>query len=608
MSKLLNFLLILYILNQVYLLPSCKEGANNCQSCHPLTKLCTKCTLDIYSPDENGGCSPSGKCKIGKNYCLECDEQENKCSQCEPGLFPDENGACSFVDNCEISSKGFCLKCKSDFVLIGGEDIFRICKSKSSEDLLNCKTINSLTGLCDECELGYFLNVGDLRCSKIENCYESAFGKCASCVSGYFLYLKENKCLSQVGALSGCKESLDGEKCDVCDDDYFFDDNENCVNINYCAEMGGFYNCNKCKEGYYLTYDKGACTSAEKNCFTGDKIYGLCKTCYGNNYIDLDTRKCKSNQEDNDFKNCKSVENGKCLSCEYNYNLSEDGKCTMTTNCVEVDKGECLVCAKGYYLDLDSRCTSTEHCIHSENYFECKECEDGFYYNKNDKICHKQTEGFKNCKSTSYDGQYCFWCKTGYYSNQKDHLCYSNTEKNSFYKCALSDTTGKYCIGCEDGYFCGYKDHKCSKIDGCDISEDEEKCLECDERFCLNAKTGKCYSNEKIINEEEKFYYRCIKTNEDGTKCAVCLEGYELSNEGYCVDKIHCTLEENGVCVKCKNNREYSSCLNSYFGCVPTSYMKCLECDNNLDFDKCTKCPPYYKLKDDLCIDIDEDE
>ena len=203
MSKLLNFLLILYILNQVYLLPSCKEGVNNCQSCHPLTKLCTKCTLDIYSPDENGGCSPSGKCKIGKNYCLECDEQENKCSQCEPGLFPDENGACSFVDNCEISSKGFCLKCKSDFVLIGGEDIFRICKSKSSEDLLNCKTINSLTGLCDECELGYFLNVGDLRCSGVENCYESSFGKCASCASGYFLYLKENKCLSQVGAVSG---------------------------------------------------------------------------------------------------------------------------------------------------------------------------------------------------------------------------------------------------------------------------------------------------------------------------------------------------------------------------------------------------------------------
>ena len=176
-------------------------------------------------------------------------------------------------------------------------------------------------------------------------------------------------------------------------------------------------------------------------------------------------------------------------------------------------------------------------------------------------------------------------------------------------KCSLSDTTGSYCIGCEDGYFIGYEDHKCSKIDGCLISENEEKCLECDERHCLNVKTGECGSNEEIKNEEEKLYYRCNRTNEEGTKCAKCLDGYELSDKGFCVDKIHCSVEEDGVCVKCKNNKAYSSCLNSDFGCVPTSYMKCIECNNILDFDICTKCPEYYKLNEDgICIDIDEDE
>ena len=52
----------LLIINSTLLLPSCKEGTNNCNRCDPLTKLCTKCDLDIYFPNENGGCSPIEKC------------------------------------------------------------------------------------------------------------------------------------------------------------------------------------------------------------------------------------------------------------------------------------------------------------------------------------------------------------------------------------------------------------------------------------------------------------------------------------------------------------------------------------------------------------------
>lgn len=607
MSKIIFCLIFLQILNFVMLLP-CKEGSNNCIRCDPLTNLCKKCSLNIYSPDENGGCSALGKCELGQNYCLECDDQGKRCQRCEAGLYPDQNGACSYIDNCELSHKGYCLKCNKDFILVGGEnDMFKICKSLNSEDLLNCEKVNNALGLCDACKQGYFLNTGDLRCTKIENCYESRFGRCVTCNSGFYLDKRDSTCKSQADQFLNCKESVDGVKCDVCVDDYFFDDNGKCVDVNFCSQ-GRFYGCDKCFDGYYLTFDKNSCTK-EKNCYSGDKLNGLCNTCYGNNYIDLDDRKCKSNQEDNDFKYCKKVENGKCLTCEYDFNLSEDGKCTMTKNCTEVDSGKCLQCSQDNYLTLDNRCVTTEHCIYSETYYECKECEDGFYYNKKDKICLRHKEGYENCKSTSYDGDYCFWCKTGFYNNQTNRLCYSNKEKNNFYKCTLSDTTGAHCIGCEDGYFIGYKDHKCSKIDGCEMSENEDKCVECDERHCLNAKTGQCFSNEKIKKEEEKLYYRCVKTNEEGTKCAVCLDDYELSENGFCVDKIHCTKEENGVCVKCKNNRSYSSCLNSDFGCVPTSYMVCIECNNVLDFDICTKCPPYYKINEKgECIDIDEDE
>ena len=603
----LIFFVSLLIFNFVLLLPSCKEGKNNCNRCDPLTNLCIKCDLDIYDPDENGGCSALGKCIIGKNYCKECNEEAKKCKKCEIGYYPDLYGGCSFVENCELSYKGNCLKCLPDFILIGEENGIKICKSLYSEDLNKCEIINNKTGLCDSCQNGFFLNEGDKKCSEVENCQESIYGRCILCNIGYYLNVKENKCIYQSGSLYYCKESIDGKKCDICEDDFFFDEKGNCTNVKYCSE--GKFNCQKCIDGYFFTKDQNSCTK-EKNCHSGDKLNGLCEKCIDNYYLDLKDRKCKLNIEDNDFKHCTKVKNDICISCEEEYNLSEDGKCTMTKNCSEVENGKCLTCSQNYYLGLDNICTNVEHCIYSEQYYGCKECEDGYYFNTTSQKCFEYIEGFENCKLTTFNGNYyCYYCKNGFYINQINHLCYSNKEKNDFYKCIMTDLSGEYCINCEDNYFCGYTDHKCSKVFGCEISENEEKCLKCDENnYCLNAKTGKCERNDIIKDEEQKLYYRCIKTNEEGNACEICLDGFELSEKGFCVDKIHCVEEENGVCVKCKNNREYSSCLNNYFGCVPTSYLKCIECNNNLDFDICTKCRDDYKLNEEgVCIEIEDE-
>ena len=66
MSKIIFCFIFLQILNMAMLLP-CKEGSNNCTRCDPITNLCKKCSLNIYSPDENGGCSAMGKCELGHN-------------------------------------------------------------------------------------------------------------------------------------------------------------------------------------------------------------------------------------------------------------------------------------------------------------------------------------------------------------------------------------------------------------------------------------------------------------------------------------------------------------------------------------------------------------
>ena len=605
MSKTHSYIFILFIIYPIFSFPSCQVGINNCSKCDPITQLCLRCDKNIYFPNENGGCSPSRKCILGNNYCIECDDEEKNCKRCETGLFPDNNGACSYIANCEISFNGKCLQCQENFKLVGYQfdnTGFLICKSSELEDFKNCASIDSISGYCTACNEGYFLNEGDKKCSKVENCYESSFGICKKCINGFYLDKKENICKPQSGNFLNCKETLDGKVCDSCVEDNYFTEEGKCLLVNYCSKSD-FYKCVQCKSGYYLTKDKLSCTN-DQNCFNGDTDSGLCNLCIENYYIDFKDRKCKSNQENNEFKYCRRVENDICVNCIVDYNLAKDSKCTKTDNCEEVDNGLCFSCIENYYLDLDNRCTKTQHCIHSTLYYECEECEEGYYFNYTSKTCLESKSGFENCKSTDYEGNYCFKCKTNFYINQTDHLCYNNEEKNNLYKCTRLDLSGDYCVSCEKEYYYGVKDHKCSLIEGCDISENENKCLECDEYHCLDVKSGKCKDNTIIENEEGKIFFRCNRTNQEGNKCEECFDGLILNNEGLCVDKKHCTKEVDGICQKCENNMRNTFCLNSKFGCVESFYLDCLECEDYLDFNKCTKCMEGYKLdENNNCID-----
>ena len=112
-----NLIIIVLLFQIVMLAPECKDGANYCYRCHPVTKLCVKCQKDIFVPDENGGCKYSKTCIKGNNHCLECNEEGNLCKTCEEAYFPDENGGCSYTNNCVISYDGKCLKCKDDYIL-----------------------------------------------------------------------------------------------------------------------------------------------------------------------------------------------------------------------------------------------------------------------------------------------------------------------------------------------------------------------------------------------------------------------------------------------------------------------------------------------------------
>ena len=592
---------------------SCIEGQNKCLKCNVITKLCTKCEKDVYIPDNNGGCENSRKCKLGHNNCYKCNDEENLCKTCEEGYFPDENGGCTYTLNCEISYHGKCLKCKDNFILIGDDGYLsngiKICKSINSEDLANCEKINMENGICEKCEEGYYLTENDKKCNKIKNCFSSKKGVCTKCIDWYYLDRKEQKCKEQYGIFFYCKESFDGKKCDICNDDYYMDPNNICVGTNFCLR-GTEGLCEKCIEGYSLTKNSNYCTST-KNCLYGDKDFGICYSCNENYYFDYKDLQCKLNNENDEFKYCE-IANGTCYECINNYFLGEDKKCSSSKNCVISENGICTKCKNGYNLGLDNKCTNIEHCIISnpDPYIDdCYECENNYYYNAKNRTCLKGKGIFTNCRRGDEE-LFCFACKNDFYIDQMDHLCYSNNNTNlpkGLYKCAEANSLAEGCIKCIEGYYLGKKDHNCSTIKGCLRSENINKCLECDNDYCFDIKNGKCEVNNMVINEEKKYLYRCKMTNKEGNKCAKCNEGFVLDKNGICVDEEHCLEKnKNGTCKKCQNDYDGTYCVNKYFGCEEIFYeYNCLECNDIFNFEKCTKCFEGYELNEnDECIEI----
>ena len=587
------FFIILNAIKILSSLPNCINNTNFCIQCNNITNLCEKCQIsEILLPDENGGCKGIKKCLKGKNYCKECDLDSELCKKCEENYFSDENGGCSYTSECEISYKGQCLKCKDNFILIGNHK--KICKSLLSEEYKNCLEINEINGYCKVCEEGYELQIEQHKCTKLQLYKESLIENTILCIPNYYYNIKENKCLMKELNLIYCKKSKDGIKCDECDEGYYFDENGICIESPFCSESFNFQ-CIKCIPGYYLS-TFNICTITD-HCYLVDKNTSLCTTCQLYYYLNKNDHKCYSNLEDTPYKYSKIVYNDKLLRCEHGYYFTNNLKCTDTKYCEISKNGKCLQCSKNnYHLDLYNLCTNIEKCIHSEGE-SCQECEDGYYFNQIKTECLKAEGKFLNCKYTCDLEEKCCECKNDYYLNITDNLCYDNTKEGNFYKCSYVDYDQK-CVTCENFYYVGSYDNKCSKIDNCKISENENKCLECEINFCLDVKGQRCIYNDFIDDINDKMYFYCDRTNKEGTRCEKCKDGYEVNKEGNCVDIDYCEEKKDGKCLKCKDLiiNDLFLCSNEMFGCVRTYIEDCLRCDDLDIFFECTKCKEGFRF------------
>jgi hypothetical protein len=577
----------------------CIENENSCLKCNKETYLCDKCINEAFIPDNDGGCVGINKCSIGKNYCTKCNELGNECETCEEGYFPDKNGGCAYTENCEISYKGDCYKCNKDYFIIGKRNDsvidFKLCKSYYSSDLKNCETINKERGRCTSCKEGYFLDDKDFKCISTSNCSTSIYGTCTQCSYGFYLNKKNNTCLLMQNQFLYCKETLDGQSCETCNDYYFLSDDKKCMRANHCSKTDEF-NCIECNQGFFLA-ENNACSYTD-NCHSSDFETGYCDECIDGFYLDLKDRICKSNQKENDFKFCKEV-NGYCTQCEKGYFMGEDNRCTTTKNCDESENGICLHCSIYFYLSKDKRCTRFENCLYTNELYNCLECEDGFYYDMRYRGCYETDENFTNCKISDTLGFECAYCKDDYYLNNTDKLCYDNSKYGILYKCAFASEDGETCAECINNYYFGEKDNKCVNTEGCLSSDEKHKCLECDKGYCLNLKDSLCYLNDEIEQESEKIYYKCKKTNIEGTSCEICEDPFRVGENGLCTNYKDCEEYDGEKCVKCKEDTEwYHMCLNEEYGCVETFFPGCLKCNNIFDLDRCEECLEGYDLNE----------
>ena len=108
-------------------------------------------------------------------------------------------------------------------------------------------------------------------------------------------------------------------------------------------------------------------------------------------------------------------------------------------------------------------------------------------------------------------------------------------------------------------------------------------------------------------NENQKIYIACNKTNKEGDKCEICLDGYEVDENGYCVDVERCEEKENGICEKCGSDEKsilngYYYCANEIYGCLKTIIVGCKQCNDFNNLFSCTECHDgYYLNKEKKC-------
>ena len=563
--------------------------------------ICSSCFEGYYLSDNKClPCSSSCKSCNEPDKCLECKDRDRYGETCDlpcaDGCIdnPLSTHICSFIDgNCTDGCK---------------EGKYGANCTVTPPD--NCTKFNGTSLLCEECEIGYYLDNN----------------KCIQCSAN---------CTDEGCSINGCIncKGLDqyGDWCELeCE--------KTCLNQTekqICARDGKCTACPDRKYGDHCTED------FPKNCSKFDTEHLTCLECDSTFYLSDDNKTCIQCSENCKEKLCEAK--GVCVKCD-NWNSYGD-LCNLTCpdTCLDVSSkeqyncgrqsGVCTECPEGYY---GPNCTvkPPEHCEDFDSVtLKCKSCDVPFILNEKDNVCDCPIECKDNkctayqCDECAFDNKYGNWCDEECPDNCKKDTattCYRNGTciacPDRFYTpncskeypkhCTVFNETSELCSQCEETYYVLHdetgcdecsescQDKKCT-YDGCEKCLDKEKygdwcnyqCPDnCDymqgeERLCQK-KLGNCYKckpgfTSTKCEEECSDKERCIQCDQkQASKCLECQDNFFLNQSNLCQDcSSHCKSQpcnkKTGECTICEDFYWGKECFNKCFeGCNQTNCGK----------------------------------
>ena len=449
--------------------------------------------------------------------------------------------ATSYVD-CEVGYTGSdCTECVQNYIKQSKYCIY------DCTNIENVDKVNDTNNGCI-CKEGYVFDSATRACKENARC-ESKI----DCSSGEICL--NNKCVD------GCESKTD---CSV---------NQICLNnkcVTGCTDKGDcsageICLANKCIDG---CDDKTDCSDGEicldNKCITGCETNGNCnignicvankciegcetdRDCDANEVCDIQTKKCKKEEEEVD---CRMGD-----TCEQGYECEQlTGKCILTTDCITNE--DCAIGFQCYNLECVARtsCTINDECNEGEICKADGYCDIDTGCNS-DEYCINKDPTKPACNINS--GR-CYECISDIY-------CSANTEK------PVCDIENNICVAelglCQTDDDCGLN-RECLE-DGTCISKYGTECV--DDSECSYLSSGSCLE----VGSPNRCY-QCFQNHDCGAGRICNKNTYLCEDMGSgiaCADNSECNMMAGEECVEgqCYNPNGNSS--NNLIGFCDLEY------------------------------------
>ncbi|ELP92820.1 protein kinase, putative, partial [Entamoeba invadens IP1] len=523
------------------------------------------------------------KLLVGEKYGLK--GTNNITTQMNDVVFNDkQNCTALFIDKTDIS----CKYCKNSYLLDNQ------CKNYDNNCMLSTTQTNVTTKVCESCPDSYYFYKN--KCFECSNgCLKCVKEGCVLCDTGYLLVQQNgvdicespnNTILAKHNLIMKCEEGyysryaecvkcdsnclacVDESICTICKNKYILQ-NKKCelqsnafltdnTNIVLCSQ-GFYYNvenlrCEQCKNKYGESCEKCTPTNCEK---CEDSVYTKNNLC-----------------ENETTTGCTSNDNVYCTACNStNKFIDKNGVCVYSINCdISNKNGKCVTCENTYVISEDSTCKSNEfkdiHCsIFNSEQDRCILCESNYYLSN--LTCEKCTSNCVYCASQDV----CLICSSLYSLQNGSCFITSNNETH----CKIVIEGSSKCALCENSFFRNDKG-ECEKcIDNCLFCNQKSTCITCNENTFLLTNSTQCIQFDELENCEVKSKFGCQK----------CVDGFYVSNQ-FCnkCDTLTTFCEKcdiMGICTSCSskyillNNKCLS--MEEVKHCVEVKSSKCVKCD-----------------------------